>query len=134
MPYTLVHQGVMREFDFYAPPGWQHWVGKAWEQGRVGLPLVVALHGGAQDPLGFQEDWFFPRVWNLSFADGNPGDPVTPGAARALENQFFVLYPYGMGWTTASLHTLAYLLIEPPAIPAAPRRMRTSVRCPRPDA
>jgi hypothetical protein len=121
MPYTLVHQGVMREFDFYTPPGWQHWVGKAWERGRIGLPLVVALHGGAQDPLGFQEDWFFPRVWALSLDDsGNPGDPVAPGAARVLENQFFVLYPYGMGWTTASLHALAYTLTEPVAIPPAP--------------
>ena len=54
MPYTLVHQGVIRDFDFYAPPGWQHWVGKAWERGRIGLPLVVVVHAGAQDPLGFQ--------------------------------------------------------------------------------
>jgi len=53
MPYTLVHQGVIRDFDFYAPPGWQHWVGKAWER-RIGLPLVVVVHAGAQDPLGFQ--------------------------------------------------------------------------------
>ena|SRR5215216_4222374 len=80
MPYTLVHQGVIRDFDFDAPPGWQHWVGKAWERGRIRLPLVVALHGGAQDPLGFQEDWFFPRVWTLSLdGSGNPGDPVAPG-------------------------------------------------------
>jgi predicted esterase len=121
MPYSLVHNGVLREFDFYAPPGWQHWVGKAWERGRVGLPLVVALHGGAQDPLGFQEDWFFPRVWGLSLdSNGNPGDPVAPGAARVLANQFFVLFPYGMGWTTASLHVLAYTLIEPADVPPAP--------------
>jgi hypothetical protein len=111
----------MREFDFYAPPGWQHWVGEAWKRGRTGLPLVVALHGGAQDPLSFQEDWFFPRVWSLALdSDGNPGEPVAPGAARILANQFFVLYPYGMGWSTASLHTLAYALVEPAAIPNAP--------------
>jgi len=76
MPYSLMHNGVMREFDFYAPPGWEYWVGKAWEQRRVGLPLVIALHGGAEDPLKFQEDWFFPRVWNLGVdSRGNPAIP-----------------------------------------------------------
>ena len=125
MPYTLVHKGVMREFDFYAPLGWQHWFWKAWtEHQRFGLPLVVALHGGAQDPLEFQRNWFFPRVWNLGLDNGGgPGDPVEPGADRFLENQFFVLYPYGMGWTTESLWTRAYLGIEPPQN-LAPRTLR----------
>lgn len=118
MPYTLVHNGLTREFDFYAPTGWEHWVGKAWEKGRVGLPLVVALHGGAQDPLDFQEKWFFPRTWNLAMdADGNPADPVPIGGDRVLENQFFVLYPYGTGWTTATLSLLAYGMVEPAEVP-----------------
>ncbi len=116
MPYTLVHDGVMREFDFYAPPGWEHWAGKAWEQGRRGLPLVVALHGGGEDPLVFQKDWFFPRVWHLGLdSDGNPGDPVPLNGNRSLENQFFVLYHYGQGWMTKSFFDLAYGLLEPPA-------------------
>jgi poly(3-hydroxybutyrate) depolymerase len=119
MPYTLLHDGVIREFDFYAPTGWEHWVGKAWEKGRTGLPLVVALHGGGQDPLDFQEKWFFPRLWNLELDDdGNPGEPVPVFGNRVLENQFFVLYPYGTGWTTETLTTLAYALVEPPAVPA----------------
>ena len=121
MPYTLLHDGVVREFDFYAPPGWQHWVGEAWKQGRRGLPLVVALHGGGEDPLVFQEDWCFPRVWQLGLdSAGNPGEAVTPGDNRSLDNQFFVLYPYGHGWMTKSLFDLAYGLVEPPAIPALP--------------
>lgn len=129
MPYTLVHNGLTREFDFYAPTGWEHWVGKAWEKGRVGLPLVVALHGGAQDPLDFQEKWFFPRTWNLAMdADGNPADPVPIGGDRVLENQFFVLYPYGTGWTTATLSLLAYGMVEPAEFPHR-WRVQTRGRC-----
>ena len=121
MPYSLMHNGIMREFDFYAPPGWEYWVGKAWEQRRIGLPLVIALHGGAEDPLHFQEDWFFPRVWNLGLdGNGNPGDPVTPGDPRILDHQCFVLYPYGQGWMTNSLFDLAYRNQELPAIPKLP--------------
>jgi len=121
MPYTLIYDGVMREFDFYAPPGWQYWVGEAWKQGRRGLPLIVALHGGGEDPLVFQEDWFFPRVWDLGLdSAGNPSDPVSPGDKRCLENQFFVLFPYGQGWMTKSLFDRAFGLIEPPTIPKLP--------------
>jgi hypothetical protein len=121
MPYSLMSNGVMREFDFYAPPGWEYWVGKAWEQRRIGLPLIIALHGGGEDPLKFQEDWFFPWIWNLGLnSDGNPGDPVTPGDPRILDHQCFVLYPYGLGWMTKSLFDLAYLLKELPAIPSLP--------------
>jgi poly(3-hydroxybutyrate) depolymerase len=128
MPYTLLYDGVVREFDFYAPPGWQHWVGEAWKQGRRGLPLVVALHGGGQDPLVFQEDWFFPRVWKLGLDDaGNPGEAVIPGTNRFLDNQFFVLYPYGQGWMTKSLYELAYGLVEPPAIPKLPSILQLPV-------
>ena len=116
MPYTLIHNGVMREFDFYAPPGWEHWVGEAWAKGRRGLPLIVALHGGGEDPLVFQKQWFFPQVWNLGLdTSGNPSDPVRPLDPRFLENQFFVLYPYGQGWMTKSLYELAYGLAPLPA-------------------
>jgi hypothetical protein len=121
MPYSLMHNGVMREFDFYAPPGWEYWVGKAWEQRRVGLPLVIALHGGAEDPLKFQEDWFFPRVWELGLdSRGNPGDPVPLGDPRILDHQCFVLYPYGLGWMTQSLFDLTYRGTPLPAIPPVP--------------
>jgi hypothetical protein len=114
----------MREFDFYAPPGWEYWVGKAWEQRRIGLPLIVALHGGAEDPLEFQRDWFFPKVWTLGLdSDGNPGDPVTPGDPRILDHQCFVLYPYGLGWMTKSLFDLAYTLDPLPVLPD-PRPVR----------
>jgi predicted esterase len=121
MPYSINHGGLNREFDFYAPTDWQHWVGEAWKKGRTGLPLVVAFHGGGQNPLDFQEKWFFPRVWNLDLdANGNPGNPIPPGGDRVLENQFFVLYPYGTGWSNESLRLLANGTIEPPALPDLP--------------
>lgn len=136
MPYTLVHDGVLREFDLYAPPAWQYWIARAWlDHDRIGLPVVVALHGAAQDPLEFQEKWFFPEVWNQDLA-GNPLIEVPPASAtveeklqfvsdlvahrRLLENQFFVLYPHGMGWASASNQPWAFNLSAPPAIPGAP--------------
>jgi hypothetical protein len=95
MPYSLMHNGIMREFDFYAPPGWEYWVGKAWEQRRIGLPLVIALHGGAEDPLLFQEDWFFPRVWNLGLDRNGEADfayqspqPTDPGYEMMVDAGF----------------------------------------------
>jgi predicted esterase len=108
MPYTLVHNGLTREFDFFAPPGWQYWVARAWvDHGRIGLPLVVALHGAGQDPLEFQEKWFFPNVWALDL-DGELIVDDIASYERLLENQFFVIYPYGVGWASSTLHTLAY--------------------------
>ena len=107
MPYTLVHNGVMREFDFYAPPAWEYWAARAWlDHGRIGLPVVVAMHGAGQDPLEFQEKWFFPEVWNQDL-DGHAliSYPETAAEAiafiddlvdyqRLLDNQFFVFYDY----------------------------------------
>lgn len=110
MPYTLVHDGISREFDFYAPTAWPYWVAQAWvQQGRVGLPLVIALHGAGQNPLSLQSEWFFPYVWTLD-ADGQPtvGLPGQGTYIRTLENQFFVLYPYGMGWASKTLQSTAY--------------------------
>jgi len=51
MPYQLVQDGLVREFRLFAPIGWPYWVERAFtEDGRNGLPLVIAMHGGAQDP------------------------------------------------------------------------------------
>jgi hypothetical protein len=45
MPYQLVHNGVVREFEFYPPVGWHYWHERVFtEDGRNGLPLVIALH------------------------------------------------------------------------------------------
>ena len=83
MPYQLVHNGVVREFEFYPPVGWHYWHERVFtEDGRNGLPLVIALHGGAQPPSGFALDWPFPLV-------SNPADETN------WEDRFFVLYPYG---------------------------------------
>ena len=83
MPYQLVHNGVVREFEFYPPVGWHYWHERVFtEDGRNGLPLVIALHGGAQSPSGFALDWPFPLV-------SNPADETN------WEDRFFVLYPYG---------------------------------------
>jgi hypothetical protein len=52
MPYSLVHDGVLREFDFYAPPGWQHWVGKAWERDASGFPSWSPCTAAHRTPWG----------------------------------------------------------------------------------
>ena len=82
MPYQLVHKGVLREFDFFPPIGWHYWHDRVFtEDGRRGLPLVIALHGGGQVPKTFSETWPFPLV--------NSADSAN------WEDRFFVLYPYG---------------------------------------
>lgn len=71
MAYHIVHKGVVREFDFYAPFAWTYWHERAFaEDGRMGLPLVVAMHGEGQD----QETISDETNW---------------------QDRFFVLYPYG---------------------------------------
>jgi poly(3-hydroxybutyrate) depolymerase len=88
MAYQLVHDGVLREFQFYAPIGWEYWHERAFtEDGRRGLPMVIALHGGGQDPASFAADWPFPLLINSA-------------ASTNWEDRFFVLYPYGFGYTT----------------------------------
>jgi predicted esterase len=87
MAYQLVHKGVLRAFDFYPPIGWEYWHEQAFTQGdRRGLPLVIALHGGAQDPSQFATDWPFPLL------------SATPVSTN-WEDRFFVLYPHGFGYT-----------------------------------
>lgn len=87
MAYQLVHEGVVREFDFYPPIGWEYWHDQAFTQGgRRGLPLVIAMHGGAQDPRGFATDWPFPVL---------SASPVSTN----WEDRFFVIYPHGFGYT-----------------------------------
>lgn len=86
MPYQIIHDGVVREFEFYAPYAWSHWVERAFtEDGRDGLPLVVAMHGGAQNPANFATDWPFPLLINV--AD-----------TANWEDRFCVLYPYGFSY------------------------------------
>jgi poly(3-hydroxybutyrate) depolymerase len=86
MPYQLVHDGVVREFEFYAPYGWPYWLERAsTEDGRSGLPLVVALHGGGQSPANFAVDWPFPLLFN----DADNAN---------WEDRAFVLYPYGFSY------------------------------------
>ncbi|MBL8701602.1 MAG: hypothetical protein JNK67_24695 [Alphaproteobacteria bacterium] len=86
MPYQIVHDGVVREFEFYAPYGWPYWVERAFgEDGRDGLPLIVALHGGGQLPANFATDWPFPLLFN------GPDN-------AAWEDRAFVLYPYGFSY------------------------------------
>jgi hypothetical protein len=70
MPYTMIHDGLMREFDFWAPEGWEYWLYRRWvDEGRLGLPLVIALHGGGQSPEEFQEAWPFTQVWAVDDED-----------------------------------------------------------------
>lgn len=86
MPYQLVHDGVVREFELYAPYGWPYWVERVFaEDGRDGLPLVIAMHGGGQNPANFAVDWPFPLLFNL------------PDNAN-WEDRCFVLYPYGFSY------------------------------------
>jgi poly(3-hydroxybutyrate) depolymerase len=87
MPYQLVHDGVVREFELFTPIGWQYWVERAFaEDGRNGLPLLIALHGGGQLPPTFAQQWPFPL---LNYDSNNAN----------WEDRFFVLYPYGFSST-----------------------------------
>ncbi|MEJ2158606.1 MAG: PHB depolymerase family esterase [Desulfobacteraceae bacterium] len=89
MAYQFVHKGVVREFDFHAPFAWHYWHERAFaEDGRSGLPLVVALHGGGQDLTNFMNTWDFYSLINVS--DENN-----------WQDRFFVLYPYGFDSNTA---------------------------------
>ncbi|HUL05337.1 MAG TPA: alpha/beta hydrolase-fold protein [Candidatus Acidoferrum sp.] len=88
MPYQFCHNGLLREFRLYMPIGWPYWVERAFsEGGRNGLPLVIALHGGAEDPETFSDDWPFHTLIN------------SPSNAN-WEDRFFVLYPHGFAATT----------------------------------
>lgn len=89
MPYQLVHEGVVREFEFYPPSGWAYWHQRArTEDGRQGLPLVIALHGGGQNVANFAADWPFPLLFNTS-------DNAN------WQDRCFVLYPYGFSYVPA---------------------------------
>lgn len=86
MPYQIIHDGVVREFEFFTPIGWTYWHQRAKEEdGRDGLPLVVALHGGGEQPSKFAADWMFPLL-SLS------------GDTANWEDRFCVLYPYGFSY------------------------------------
>lgn len=86
MPYQLVLDGVVREFEFYPPNGWPCWVERAHaKDGREGPPLVIAMHGGGQTPANFAIDWPFPLLFN-SADNAN------------WEDRCFVFYPYGFAY------------------------------------
>jgi poly(3-hydroxybutyrate) depolymerase len=88
MPYQLIHDGLLREFRLFVPIGWPYWVERVFaESGRNGLPLVIAMHGGGQDPENFSDDWPFHTLIN------------SPDNAN-WEDRFFVLYPHGFAATT----------------------------------
>ncbi len=99
IPGTFVFEGVVREYVLRAPIGWQEALNAtlANDPNRLGLPLLVAFHGGRvgfdpslvgdlDDPEQFQRDWRFPRVWEPD-----------AGQDRRWEDQCFVLYPYALG-------------------------------------
>ena len=48
MTVKLSIGGLVREFAFYAPYGWERWI----EAGGKGLPALIAFHGGGQSPVG----------------------------------------------------------------------------------
>lgn len=86
MTFQIVHDGLVREFELFAPEGWQYWLEQVHAiDGRRGLPLVIAMHGGGQDPTVFGLQWpFFTLL-----------DPTCPNYLPAADDKFFVLYPFG---------------------------------------
>jgi predicted esterase len=90
MPYQLVHKGVVREFEFFAPVGWPYWIEQAYaEDGRRGLPLLIAMHGGGEEPEVFAVQWpFFTLL-----------DPSCPNYLPNWDDKFFLLYPFGFSYT-----------------------------------
>lgn len=83
MTYQMNHKNIIREFDFFPPFAWQYWHQRVFdEDGRNGLPLIIALHGGGQDPGQFQLDWPFPALANSPDEDN-------------WQDRCLVLYPYG---------------------------------------
>ena len=100
MAYQIVHKGVVREFDFHAPFAWPYWHERAFsEDGRLGLPLVVTLQGGGQDPHNFIETWD-------SYSASN-----TSGETN-WQDRFFVLYPYGFDSNTGNDVTFIHAAVS----------------------
>ena len=91
MTYQLEHKGLVREFDFYPPIGWPYWRQRVEEEtGRQGLPLIVALHGGGQNPLDFTANWPFANLFS------------GPDNAN-WEDRCLVLYPWGFAPASLAL-------------------------------
>jgi poly(3-hydroxybutyrate) depolymerase len=89
MPYQLVQDGVVREFEVFVPFGWPYWVERVFaEDGRDGLPLIIAMHGGGQNPTNFAIDWPFPLLFS------------SPDNAN-WEDRAVVIYPYGFSYVPA---------------------------------
>ncbi|MEZ4320940.1 MAG: hypothetical protein R3F61_25910 [Myxococcota bacterium] len=98
MSFSIEVDGIIREFAFSAPIGWERWV----EANSGGLPYIIALHGAGQPPTEFITDWpFYANV------DGN----------RNLSDRYFTFYPFAStvetgatprrawntGWSNANL-------------------------------
>ncbi len=89
VPYMVVVNGVTREFEFFAPPGWEYFVEELYtEEGRDGLPLLVMLHGGGQSIDALKSEWPFGAI--------PLGDSVD------ILDRFFVLIPYGTSYFDVS--------------------------------
>lgn len=91
MAYQVIQDGIVREFLFLAPPAWMDWLRVAEAQGRIGLPLVVMMHGGGVEWQSFGAAWNFSRIWFQKVA-----------GAASLDNQFFLLMP--LGFSVADLN------------------------------
>lgn len=88
MGHQIVHKGTVREYEFYPPWAWPYWHQRTYDESRRrGLPLIVALHGGGQDPAGFGLNWPFPAL----FSGGDDAN---------WEDRCIVLYPLGFAYLT----------------------------------
>jgi len=83
--YQINVGGVIREFEFFAVPGWEYFIDQVYDNGNGpdGLPLLVMLHGGGQSVENFRGQWRFRNLTS--------GDVVD-------ENRFFILIPYGTAY------------------------------------
>ncbi len=79
---TIEVNGVLRMYDMLWPLGVEYWFKKCAENGRNGVPLVVALHGRGEHPEVLQAQWDFMAVAN---------------ASTNFRDKFVVLVPYGLG-------------------------------------
>ena len=86
MAHQIVRKNTVREFEFFPPLAWPYWLERTYEEsGRRGLPLIVALHGGGQDPAGFAENWPFPELFSGPDEDN-------------WEDRCIVLRPFGFAY------------------------------------
>lgn len=86
MGHQIVHKGTVREYELFPPWAWPYWHQRTYdESGRRGLPLIVALHGGGQDPTRFGLNWPFPVLFS-------------GGDSANWEDRAIVVYPLGFAY------------------------------------